>query len=263
MIGVGVSRGLDAVGSVLAATGRGPKAANAALANEHRRALTANRLEIARHRNRITTLRTEATAGAVIAGVGGSLGLLDVVTTMDGPLWLWFGGAAAGLLMSVRARMRLRDVGPAPRELNLVGPPAALPRGAFGATQVTRFTAVRVQVMRIAPELDRLYPGSGDELRRADNEAAAPLTALSERLRVLDHLQRDLPGTAAAATASSSAQVVAQRLDEGCATYDELLAAAARLLAAPDPTRSTQEILAPAVEAMVAYAHGLNRAADL
>jgi len=55
---------------------------------------------------------------------------------------------------------------------------------------------------------------------------------------------------------------IRQRLDEGCDTYDELLAAAARLLAAPDLSRPTADILNPAIDAMVAYAHGLQRAAD-
>ena len=80
---------------------------------------------------------------------------------------------------------------------------------------------------------------------------------------MLDQLQRELPGTSAAASAAKSTELVRGRLADGCATYDELLAAAARLLAAPDATRSTAEILGPAVNAMVAYAHGLARAAEL
>lgn len=258
-----VSRGLDLVDSFLSVTGRGPKSGSKALAVEHRKAVAANQREVARYRGRIGRLRSQVTGGAVVAGVGGTVGLIDVVTPVDGPLLLWFGAAGLGLVISVRARMKLRHVGPPPRELELVGPPPALPRGAFGSTEVARFTAVRVQVMTMAPTLDRLYPGAGDELRRADNEAAGPLTALAERLRVLDQLQRELPGTSAATSAASASKDVAARLATGCATYDELLAAAARLLAAPDPTRSTEQILAPAVDAMVAYAHGLERAADL
>jgi hypothetical protein len=258
-----VSRGLDLVDSFLSVTGRGPKSGSKALAVEHRKAVAANQREVARYRGRIGRLRSQVTGGAVVAGVGGTVGLIDVVTPVDGPLLLWFGAAGLGLVISVRARMKLRHVGPPPRELELVGPPPALPRGAFGSAEVARFTAVRVQVMTMAPTLDRLYPGAGDELRRADNEAAGPLTALAERLRVLDQLQRELPGTSAATSAASASKDVAARLATGCATYDELLAAAARLLAAPDPTRSTEQILAPAVDAMVAYAHGLERAADL
>jgi hypothetical protein len=117
--------------------------------------------------------------------------------------------------------------------------------------------------MTLVPSVERLYPGAGGELQRADAEAATPLTALCERLRVLDDLQRELPGSSAAAAAVTSAEVVRTRLAEGCATYDDLLAAAAALLASPDLDRRTSDILAPAVAAMLAYAHGLQRASDI
>lgn len=138
-----------------------------------------------------------------------------------------------------------------------------MPRGSVGAVEVQRLTQVRAQVLNMSPSLDRLYPGAGDELRRADAEAAGPLTALAERLAVLDQLQRELPGTTAAASAARSATAVRDRLAEGCDTYDHLLAAAAQLLSAPDMSRSTSEILTPAVNAMLAYAHGLQTASDL
>jgi hypothetical protein len=263
-----VSRGLDLVDSFLAVTGKGPKASSKALAVEHRRAVAANRRDVMRHRTRVSTLKSEVTGGAVVAGVGGSIGLIDVLANLagsdfPGPVWMWLGAAGIGLALSVRARLRLRDVGPAPRELALVGPPPAIPRGAVGSAEIARFTSVRVQIMNMTPPLERLYPGAGDELRRADNEAAGPLTALADRLVVLDQLQRELPGTSAAASAAQSAAIVRGRLADGCATYDELLAAAARLLAAPDATRSTTQILSPAVDAMLAYAHGLQKASEL
>jgi hypothetical protein len=263
-----VARGIDLVDSFLAVTGKGPRSSSKALAVEHRRAVAAHQRDVARYRTRTSTLKSEVTGGAVVAGVGGSIGLIDVLaglagSTVPGPAWMWFGGGALGLLVSIRGRRKLGKLGPAPTQPALVAPPPTMPRGAVGAAEVARLTSVRVQVMTMAPSLDRLYPGAGDELRRADNEAAGPLTALAERLAVLDQLQRELPGTSAAATAASSADVVRQRLADGCATYDELLAAAARLLAAPDATRSTSEILSPAVNAMLAYAHGLQRAADI
>jgi hypothetical protein len=258
-----VSRGIDLVDSFLAVTGKGPRASSKALALEHHKAVAANRRDVARHRTRVSTLKTEVTGGAVVAGVGGSIGLIDALAGPPSSLWLWFGAAGVGLLVSVRARSRLRKVGPPPRELALVGPPPAIPRGAVGSAEITRFTSVRVQIMNMAPSLERLYPGAGDELRRADNEAAGPLTALAERLVVLDQLQRDLPGTSAAAQAEASAQIVRARLAEGCDTYDALLSAAARLLSEPDMGRSTEDVLGPAIRAMVAYAHGLQRARDL
>ena len=255
--------------SFLAVTGKGPRASSKALAVEHRKAVAANQRDLTRHRLRVKSLRSESTGGAVVAGVGGAVGLIDALAELGGggglpfPAWAWFTAAGIGLLVSVRGRIGLRGIGPEPRQLELVGPPPSIPRGAMGSVEISRLASVRVQIMNMAPPLERLYPGSGDELRRADNEAAGPLTALAERLVVLDQLQRELPGTSAAVTAATSAKVVRQRLADGCATYDELLAAAARLLAAPDTGRSTSDILAPAVDAMVAYAHGLQRAADL
>jgi len=259
-----MAKGMDLIDAFRAATGKGRRAGNRALELEHRRALAANTRAVKGHEHRIASLKSEMTGGAVAAGVGGSLGLLDVATAgVFGPAWMWLGGAVIGLVVSVRARQKLKTVGPPPIILDPVAPPPVLPRGAVGAVEVTRFTSVRVQIVNITPQLDRLYPGSGQELRRADLEAAAPLTALCDRLLVLDQLQRELPGTTAATSAAKSAEIVRVRLSEGCTKYDELLAAAARLLASPDMTRSTEAILGPAVNAMLAYAHGLQRAADL
>jgi hypothetical protein len=266
LIEQGVAAGLDIVDSWRMAKGKVPKGSSKALAVQHRKELEQARKQQRAYQGRLRSARAQVTNGAVVAGVGGAVGFLDVVTgpeTLLLPTWLWFGAAGLGLLVSVRGRLRLRTIGPAPHVVEPVAPPPALPRGAVGSAEVARFTSVRVQIMNIAPSLERLYPGAGDELRRADSEAAGPLTALAERLLVLDQLQRELPGTSAAAQAATSAELVRSRLADGCTTYDRLLEAAARLLAAPDMTRSTGDILAPAVEAMLAYAHGLQRAADL
>jgi hypothetical protein len=265
LIEQGVSKGLDVVDAFRAAKGKGPLKSAKALELDHKKNLAANRKAQRKHSNTVNGLKSEMTSGAVAAGVGGSLGLIDVATSgaVFGPTWMWLGGAAIGLVVSVRARYRLKHVGPPPHLIETVAPPPVLPRSAVGSSEVIRFTSVRVQIVNIAPQLDRLYPGSGAELRRADLEAAAPLTALAERLQVLDQMQRELPGTSAAASAAKSAELVRSRLADGCTKYDELLTAAARLLAAPDMTRSTDAILGPAVDAMLAYAHGLQRAADL
>lgn len=265
----GVARGVDLVDSFRMVTGKPPRNSTKALALEHRKAVEANRKRQTKWRVRAKSYQSQATGGAVVGGVGGAFGLIDVITgttTAGGgipfPAWSWFAAAGVGLVLSIRGRRRLRRLGPQPTLLEPVAPPPSMPKGRVGSVEVARLTSVRVQVMHVAPALDRLYPGAGDELRRADNEAAAPLTALAERLVVLDQLQRELPGTSAARSASASSEVVRQRLDDGCSTYDELLAAAARLLAAPDISRSTSDILGPAVTAMVAYAHGLQRASD-
>lgn len=206
--------------------------------------------------------------GAVVAGVAGSIGFIDVIVTasgsdVPGPAGLWFAAAGVGAIVSVRGTRLLRRMGGPPEFTPVVGAPPRLRRSAIGSAEVVRFSAVRVQVMTLAPSLDRLFAGAGAELLRADAEAAAPLTDLCERLVVLDDLQRELPGTAAAGTARRSADAVRERLAAGCATYDDLLAASAQLLAAPDLSRSTNEVLSPAIDAMLAYAHGLERASDL
>ena len=263
-----MAQGLDVVDSFLAVTGRGPRRSGRALAQEHRKEVSRQKREQARQAARRASLRSQSVGGAVTAGITGSIGVIDVVASaggsdVAGPTLMWFAAAGVSLVVSIRGQRRLRRLGPMPEPVVLVGPPPTMRRGAVGATEVTRFASVRLQVMSLAPSLDRLYPGSGDDLRQADAEAAGPLTALCERLLVLDDLARELPGTAAATTASRSAEVVRVRLSDGCATYDALLAAAAQLMAAPDLGRSTQSVLTPAVDAMLAYAHGLERAADL
>ena len=75
----GVARGLDLVDSWRIATGKAPKSSSRALQAEHRKALEANRRTLTRHRVRERTYRSQATGGAVVAGVGGALGLIDVV----------------------------------------------------------------------------------------------------------------------------------------------------------------------------------------
>lgn len=263
-----VAQGMDLVDSFLAATGRGPRRPNRELALEHRRAVARQQREQSRFRQKRSSLRTQSVGGAVAAGALGSFGVIDIVANVAGadapgsPAF-WFLGAAVGLLVSVRGTRRLRRLPPAPEPLELVGPPPVLRRGAVGAVEVARFASVRVQIMSMAPSIDRLHPGAGADLTRADAEAAGPLTALCERLQILDELQRELPGTAAANTALTSAAVVRERIADGCSTYDALLSAAAQLMAAPDLSRSTTDVLTPAVDAMLAYAHGLQRASDI
>jgi len=126
---------------------------------------------------------------------------------------------------------------------------------------VERYLRTRLDVITAAKKIESLHPEATREVLVADMEAGAALDALVERLRVLDQLARS-PSSAAGA-ARESALVIAQRLARGCDTYDSLLQAAMRLLAAPDLSRTTDAILQPAVDALIAYAHGLSRAAEI
>lgn len=260
-----VARGMDLVDAFRSAAGQSAvRGANRALDREHRRAIEVHRRTVVRHDRRVRRWQREATGGAALSGATGVIGVLDlaIVGAVPGAAWLWFGAALAAAATSVRARSMLRRTRPPAVPLPSVAPPPILPRGAIGSAEVSRFTQVRVQVASIATSLDHLHPGAGGELRRADAEAAGPLTALAERLLVLHQLRQQLPDSAAARAAADSANVVRQRLADGSATYDELLAAAARLLSAPDAGRSTTDVLGPAINAMIAYAHGLERASE-
>jgi len=221
------------------------------------------RRTVVTYQRRMRRWQREQALGAVVGAGSGAVGILSLVA-VAGPGWAvaWFAAAGIGGLTSWRARQSLRRATPPAAGITSVPPPPILPRAAIGAAEVSRFTQVRAQVASVAASIDRLRRGAGDELRRADAEAAGPLTALAERLLVLHRLREELPNTAAAGAAVSSAAVVKVRLAEGTSTYDELLAAAARLLSAPDANRSTSEVLGPAIAAMVAYAHGLQHASD-
>jgi hypothetical protein len=108
--------------------------------------------------------------------------------------------------------------------------------------------------------VQRLHPPAGAELAGAVRQAAPLLGAQIERLVVLDALARDMAGTPTAVAASRAAAQVTERVAAGVAAYERLLGAAAELLGAPDLDRTAGQVLAPAVQAMQAYSHGLGAA---
>jgi hypothetical protein len=268
LIEQGLNRGLDVIDAFWAVTSSGNRGSSRALAREQRRAVEAQRKVVQRYERQLHRWRRSSIVGTVVAGSAGSIGVLDLVVEAGGsagafgPPALWFIAAGVGGVVAWRARRKLRGVGAPPTSPLVIAPPAPLPRSAVGANEVQRLISVRMQILQMANTVEPLSPGAGDELRQADAQAAGPLTSLAERLALLHQLQLELPDSPAADAARTSALVVRDRLASGCATYEELLAASARLLAAPDHARSTSEILDPAVQAMIAYAHGLQRAAE-
>jgi len=263
LIEQGISRGMDLVAAFRFATSSTTRGANRILEREHRRAIEQHRRSVASYERRMRRWHREQAWGAVIGVGSGAVGVLDLVAAATpGWAWAWFAVAGISGITSIRARRSLGAARPPAAPLPSVAPPPILPRTAIGSAEVSRFARVRVQVATVATSLDQLHPGAGNELRRADAEAAGPLTALTERLLVLHQLREELPQTSAAEAAARSAGVVKARLSDGTATYDELLAAAARLLSAPDAARSTAEVLGPAIAEMIAYAHGLEQASD-
>ena len=248
MVEAGIARGLNVIDAFTAATG------NRTLDRAHKKEMATQKSARRKHQARVESFRFGAVAGGGTAIAGGTL----AIVISNPALWLIAVGGAVISIMSIRGWRRL---GPEPVGRGSVGPATPLPRGAIGRDCVKRYLAVRTQVVNMSSSVSVLHPAAGKELVNADAQAAVALNTLCDRLLVLHQLAASLPGTAAAASAASAAQVVASRLVLGCDSYDKLLAAAAELLASPDIAGMVN--LQPAADSLIAYSHGLMRASDL
>jgi hypothetical protein len=248
MVEAGIARGLNVIDAFTAATG------NRTLDRAHKKELATQKSARRKHQARVESFRFGAVAGGGTAIAGGAL----AIVISNPALWLIAVGGAVISIMSIRGWRRL---GPEPVGRGSVAPATPLPRGAIGRDCVKRYLAVRTQVVNMSSSVSVLHPAAGKELVNADAQAAVALNTLCDRLLVLHQLAASLPGTAAAASAASAAQVVASRLVLGCDSYDKLLAAAAELLASPDIAGMVN--LQPAADSLIAYSHGLMRASDL
>jgi hypothetical protein len=269
VVQAGISRGMDVVDAWRQARAQRPSATARALQAEHDRAIAGQQRALRQHQRRERRLANEVTGGTVMAGVAGTLGVLDIViesTTAQagvyGPAWIWVVLAAGGGVTALVARRRRAHL-PHPPRVDVTAPiNVAVPSDAIGAEQSQRLTYLRLQLAQVIPAIERLHPEAANDLRRADSEAAPQLHALVERLAILHSIRRDMPDTIAENAATNAAIEVRERLATGCATYERLIAASATMLAAPDMARSTDEVLGPALDGLSAYTHGLERAAD-
>lgn len=262
LIEEGLSRGLQAVDALRDALDRMPSSSSRQLQKSVKKVNAANRATVRAHQMRVQQVRAATTVGGAGIILGASGAVIDVVSAgafLGNPVsWLALAGASAVLFAF--GRRSARRVGPAPMRWELPTG-TALPRKAIGADVAARYVQARLTVINLTQQVQVLHPDAAKELLLADNEAAPVLDLLVERLRVLDTVAR---GTSAAAPAArDAANVVSVRLSTGCDSYENLIAAAASLLAAPDTYRSTEAILQPAVDALVAYSHGLSRAAEI
>ena len=116
--------------------------------------------------------------------------------------------------------------------------------------------------MELLPTIEQLHPEAADQIRAADAATAPGLNALVERLRSMQRITAELPGSAAAASARLTISALLIQLDEGAAAYQELLESVISLSSAPPLTGGPSATLRPAIEDMHAYAEGLRRAAQ-
>ncbi|MBM3688088.1 MAG: hypothetical protein FJW80_00245 [Actinobacteria bacterium] len=269
MVQSGIAHGLDVVEAWRIARAQRPTPQARQLQAEHDRLTTQARRETNRYRRRDRRLQTQVTAGTAVAGVAGTIGAIDVIaeaatsqTAVYGPSWMWIGTAVVGAVVAITSKRARSSLPPEPRPAVPPPPPAPVPSSAIGASEAQRLNALRLQLAQVITTMQQLHPGAADELRRADAEAAPPLHGLVDRLAVLDRIRREMSGTQAEAAATVASVDVRDRLAAGCGTYERLLAASATMLAAPDIARSTDEVLGPALQAMTAYTHGLQRTAE-
>lgn len=248
MVELGVTRGLSLIDSFQVATG------NRSLTKVHKRETREYRRIQRAYAVRRDSIRSGAVGGAGVAVLTGAVGAL----TLTPGWWVLTGIGAVTSLISFR---KWNSLGPAPRESAPVMPAKALPRGAIGKEDVTRYLNTRTQVLQMQSGIRVIHPDAAIEMRAADSAAAPALNTLVERLAVLHDLRVQLPHTSAAHSAEAAALVISANLRAGCDGYDTLLAAAAKLMAAPGLDMNSH--LQSAADALIAYSFGLERAADL
>jgi hypothetical protein len=232
------------------------------LERAHREAT--HRAAMSRYRGALTRLRAR-----LVVGTAGMIGGAAVAaSTLDGmpgeaPLAVLGGSAAAiGAWQAARSSHRLKQLQePAPPPA-IAAPPPALPPGSPGADAAQRVTGLRVHIMELLPTVEQLHPEAADQVRAADAATAPGMNALVERVRSMQRIIEQMPGSPAAQSARLSIDALTIRLQEGASAYQELLTAVIALSSAPALSGGPSATLRPAIDDMHAYAAGLRRAAD-
>jgi hypothetical protein len=252
----GIQRGLDIVDAFL-----GTPSGRRELAREARRTQIAARKAKRAHTSRKARAQVMTIGGTAIGASAGTVGVLDVASSGGG--LGWFVVAGLGVISAFVGGRTWRTLAPLAAVPTVASPPPLLRRGAIGTDEVSRYLAVRIQTVQVIRAIEPLHTDAAHEIRSADCQVAPTLNALAERLRILDEMSRQMPGSLAATQAQEAARAVSRQLDQGCAGYDVLLTAAARLLAEPDLGQPVGHVLEPASSALIAYAHGLRTASNL
>lgn len=226
------------------------------MAEERNRALARHAVAVHRHQARVAAARTTAWVG--VMGVVGS----GVAIAGDAPaselMWLVAaGGAALGISSTRRAR---RLAAAPPVAVLPPPPPARLRPGARGADAADRVAHALLHLYELIPALARLHPPAAAELGRAVAQVEPLLRGQVERLASLDRIEWEMPGSRAAQAAVAAGAEVSARLRAGADALEELIAAAARMLAAPDIADGVVDVLSPAIDSLEAFTAGLHAA---
>ena len=236
-----------------------PASRDRQMAEAHRAALVRYEGQVRQHQGRIAG----AKAGVVAGGAGTAvLGLSTVASAGSPGQMLFLGGLTAGTAaLGWRARRRAKDLEAHPPVPQLPPlPPARLRPGARGADQADRVASALLHLYDLVPNVGRLYPQAGQELWRAVSDVEPLLRGQVERLASLDRIEWEMPGSRAGDAAIAAGTEITGRLRAGADALEDLIAAAARMLAAPDIGDGVPDALAPAIDSLDAFAHGLNAA---
>jgi hypothetical protein len=236
-----------------------PASRDRQMAEAHRAALVRYEGQVRQHQGRIAG----AKAGVVAGGAGTAvLGLSTVASAGSPGQMIILGGLTAGTAaLGWRARRRAKDLEAHPPVPQLPPlPPARLRPGARGADQADRVANALLHLYDLVPNVGRLYPQAGQELWRAVSDVEPLLRGQVERLASLDRIEWEMPGSKAAEAAIAAGTEITGRVRAGADALEELIAAAARMLAAPDIGDGVPDALAPAIDSLDAFAHGLHAA---
>lgn len=236
-----------------------PASRDRQMAEAHRAALVRYEGQVRQHQGRIAGAR----AGMVAGGAGTAiLGLSTVASAPSpGPMVLLGGLTAGTAALGWRARRRTKELEAHPPVPQLPPmPPARLRSGARGADQADRVANALLHLYDLVPSVGRLYPQAGQELWRAVSDVEPLLRGQVERLASLDRIEWEMPGSRAAEAAIAAGTEITARVHAGADALEDLIAAAARMLAAPDIGDGVPDALAPAINSLDAFAHGLHAA---
>jgi hypothetical protein len=231
---------------------------------ERQRQAAKHAAALAQHRSALASFKRRMVGGTV-GVVGGAAVTASTLGPPSGDAWLAvLGGSAVALgawqaIKGNRGAKELREP-VEPPQLPPAAPP--LPAGSPGAEAAQRATGYRMHIMGLLPTVEQLHPEAADQIRRADAATAPGLNALVERIRSMQRISSDLPGSPAAASARLTNNALLVQLDEGAGAYQELLESVISLSSAPPLTGGPSTTLRPAIEDMHAYAEGLRRAAQ-
>ena len=252
--------GMDLVrqARVVAKSSSAPATRDRRMAEAHRAALVRHERELRKHQGRVHGARAKAVAGGSVLAVAALVG-----TQAQAPVeFILIGGlAAASGALGWRARRRAKELEAHPPVPQLPPlPPARLRSGARGAEDAGRVANALLHVYDLVPNVGRLYPQAGQELWRAVSDVEPLLRGQVERLASLDRIEGELPGSRAAEAAVAAGTEISARVRAGADALEDLIAAAARMLAAPDIGDGVPDVLAPAIDSLDAFAHGLHTA---